>query len=221
MSQMSKTLNVDIDDNFSVYALVERVMQDNITLESRRAMSAISHEIEDSSIIDGANNRIFSSFQRMSKFLPQVGRYEKLAQNAEEIYVFGVMDISDLPNIPRVQYVPLKPHQQLAKEWFLVSYGTDFYSALVTEELTHIDDPDDQREFQGLWTFDLNMVSTLHEWLAGVVGISPNISQMRDEEHDYENQVRLMGRTIQRLMHRNMVLSDQNPQDRKDASVSV
>lgn len=206
---MMKPLQVAIDDTFSVYALVERVMHDNITLSTRPAMSAISHEIEDATIIDGAHTRIFSSFQLMSKFLPQIKRYEKLAENAAEIYVFGVMDVDSLPDIPRVNYVALEPHQQLAKEWFLVSYGTDFYSALVTEELTSIDDPDDQREFKGLWTFDLAMVSTLHEWLAGLMGISPQISQMRDNDHDYENQVRLMGHTIQRLMQRNMLLTGQ------------
>lgn len=202
---MHNLTQIDIDPTFSVYGLVDRVTRESTTLRSRKAMTLISHEIENATLIDKAPTRIFSSFQRMSRFLPQQKRYAQLAQHAQEIYVFGVQDIPEyqMPDLGHnVFYVPLRPDHQLAKEWFLVSYGPDFYSALATEELTDIDDPDHLRQFRGLWSFDLAMVSTLHEWLSGVVGLSPRLSQANDDVHDYENQVKVMASTIGRLLDR-------------------
>ncbi len=201
---MNNALNVDIDPSFSVYRLVDRVQRESTELASRRTMSLISAEIENATLLDGADNRIFSSFQTMSRFLPQAERYHRLAKTANKIYVFGIPDIKidQLPQIPQVRYVPLEPHHQLAREWFIVSYGTNYYSALATEELTRITDPDDERQFRGLWSFELPMVSTLHEWLCGVVGLSPQLSQAEEGNHDYQNQIKLMGNTIGRLMKR-------------------
>lgn len=199
---MQNNLTVSIDPQFSVYHLVDRVKRESAVLRSRRAMSLISAEIENATLLDNAENRIFSSFQRMSRFKPQIKRYTQMAANADTVYVFGVPDTTDLPHIPNLYYVPIAPTDQLAKEWFLVSYGPQYYSSLVTEELTDIDDPDHLREFRGLWTFELTMVSILHEWLAGIVGIQPQISQAQDGIHDYPNQVKLMSNTISRLMER-------------------
>lgn len=197
---MNARIETHIAPDLSVYRLIARVAGNSTSLHSRRGMSFISHEIEDATMIGGEGNRVFSSFQRMSRFLPQVGRYVQLAEAASEIYVFGIMDVPELPQIRNVHYVPITPDHQLAKEWFLVSYGTPYYSALVTEELSDMNDPDPEREFIGLWTFDLPMVATLHEWLCGVVGISPMVSQMSEGRHDYENQIRLMGNSLVRLM---------------------
>jgi DICT domain-containing protein len=202
---------VDIDPSFSVYGLVGRVMKENILLQSRKGMSLISREIENTTLIDNAQTRVFSSFQRLSRFLPQIDRYRQLAERAEEVYVFGEPDIATLPDIKNLRYVPIKPDSHLAREWFLISYGKDFYSALVTEELTHIDDPDDQRQFRGLWTFDHAIISTLHEWLAGLVGLSPHISQL-NEEPNYPRQVQLMSHTISRIVR------DLSPANRTDGS---
>jgi DICT domain-containing protein len=195
-------LNVDIDLNFSVYHLVDRVESKSAVLQTRLMMSMISAEIENATILDGAPNRIFSSFQRMSRFLPQAERYARMAEHTREIYVFGIPDVDTLPDIRGIYYVPITAQHQLAREWFLVSYGTKYYSALATEELTQITDPDHERRFKGIWSFELGMVSTLHEWLSGVVGFSPMVSQAFDMQHDYPNQVKLMSNTIARMMKR-------------------
>jgi DICT domain-containing protein len=199
---MNHIMSVDVDPNFSVYNLVDRVQRESTELRSRKAMSLISYEIENATLVDHAPNRIFSSFQTMSRFLPQLPRYRQMANISSEIYVFAINDVGDLPTIPNIRYVPISVDHQLAREWFLVSYGPAYYSALATEELSQMTDPDDQRKFKGLWSFELNMVSILHEWLCGVVGVSPLLSQATDSQHDYENQVKLMSNTIGRLLDR-------------------
>ncbi len=159
---------IHIDDHdLSVYRLVQRV-QSAMVISHRRTMNVISHGIEDVAILQETPLRIFSSFQRMSKFVPQVKRYERIAQSAEVTYVFGVPDVEP-PPIPGVHYVYLNAHDRLAREWFLVAAGDGFASALVTEELSHIDDPDEHRRFRGLWTFSPAMIGVLYQWLANTV----------------------------------------------------
>ncbi|RMG73114.1 MAG: hypothetical protein D6711_11585 [Chloroflexi bacterium] len=192
---------INIAPGFSVYQLVERVQkfQGSALINSRRTMNIISYEIENTTIIDGARTRIFSAFQRMSRFLPQIKRYQKLAKHAESIYVFGVPDVP-VPAISNVTYIYLEPHMQLAKEWFLVSYGKDYASALATEEITHIDSPNEQRQFKGIWTFDVSMVAILEEWLTRTVDARPLL--VDESQHDGQSQKQFIQRIYTRINKR-------------------
>lgn len=186
----------NIDPSFSVYGLVQRTRQMQAILNHRRTMTIISHEIENATLIDGAQTVIFSGFQRLSKFLRQIDRYQRIAQNAKAVYVFGQNDVMP-PPIQNITYVPLNRNDHLVKEWFLISYGPEYYSALATEELTDIDDPDEQRVFKGIWTYELPLVSVLYEWLAMSVDMRPEL--MPAEAHNHERQVQLMSNTIGRM----------------------
>lgn len=188
----------NVNPDFSVYNLVGRVREDVAVVNHRRTMTAISHEIENASLVDGAQTTIFSGFQRLSRFMRQEKRYRQLAKNAKAIYVFGEPDITP-PEIEKIIYIPLQPTDELTKEWFLVSYGTDFVSALATREITHIDDPDEQRIFNGIWTFEIELAAILHQWLSGVVGLRP---ELVTEEFNRNQQMRLIGNIIVRMTHR-------------------
>lgn len=200
----------NISPNFSVFRLVERVQASSSIVKHRRAMTVISHEIENATLIDNAQTTIFAGFQRMSRFLPQVARYEKIATRARSIYIFGVPDVA-LPTLPNITYVPLKPTDQLTKEWFLVSLGRDYASALATEELTHIDDPDEKREFKGVWTFDSELVIILHDWLTQTVGLRSGIdpSTLLHDRH----QLSYLGEVMMRMKQRVERLARQGKED--------
>lgn len=191
----------NIDPKFSVYGLVKRSLRDKAVLNHRRTMSVISNEIENATLIDNASTVVFSSFQRMSRFLPQEKRYRELASKGKHVYVFGEVDC-DLPTIANLSYVPLKPTDLLSKEWFIVSFGHDYFSALATQELSNIDDPDEKRVFKGVWTFDVFVVGILHEWLSGIVGL--RLEERLDDRHDYLKQAELLSNTIGRISVRMM-----------------
>src|SRR4051794_40665931 len=152
-----------IDPTFSVYHMIERIERKSILFNHRRAMSLISYEIENATLLDSAKTRIFAGFQYLSKFLPQVKRYERIAANAESVYIFAVPDVQP-PEIANMHYIDLKPSDQMAKEWFVISHGVPYSSALATEEISQFSDPDDQRQFKGIWTFDLAIVGIMHDW---------------------------------------------------------
>jgi DICT domain-containing protein len=184
-----------IDPKFSVYGLVKRSLRDKAVLKHRRTMSVISNEIENATLLDDASNLIFSSFQRLSRFLPQEQRYRQLAAKAKHVYVFGELDV-EVPRIANLTYVPLQPSDQLAKEWFIVSFGRDYFSALATQELSHIDDPDSQRMFKGVWSFDVFVVGLLHQWLSSIVNLR---TTGLEETHDYLSQAQLISNTMTRI----------------------
>jgi hypothetical protein len=184
-----------LDSTFSVF----RGLRDAELLRAirrRQTMQLISSTLENATIQDKARTRIFAGFQRMGKFVRRLARYHELSFKAELVYVFGVPDVT-VPKIPNVIYVPLKPTDQLAKEWFLVSYGPEYWSALATQEITSIDDPDALRRFDGYWTFDHTLIAKLHDQLAGVVGAPP--LTFDPVKRNLDRQVFLMGRAMDRL----------------------
>lgn len=190
---------MQIDPTLSVYNLVTRTKVQNTLVNHRRTMSAISYEIENATLIDGAKTRIFSGFQRLSKFLPQVKRYEEIARRAESVHIFGIADAAP-PPLQNVVYVGLPPNAQLAKEWFIISYGRDYMSVLATEEQTHIDDPDHLRVFKGVWSFDHEMASILSDWLSSALGM--RTLEIEESQRNYPRMMELMGKSMSRMISR-------------------
>jgi DICT domain-containing protein len=193
-------MSINIDPSFSVYGLVERAQKITPTsiLYSRATMNQISHQIENATLIDGAKTRFFSSFQFLSRFIPQVERYRQIAETAESVYVFGIDDMQgNLPHIPNLTYVKLDRYDQIAKEWFLVSYNDRFASVLATEEISDMDSPDAERQFKGVWTFDIEMAQILNNWLTSMVG-GRELKGQRDK-HDYRAQTILVNNIMKRM----------------------
>ncbi|MFQ3536064.1 MAG: DICT sensory domain-containing protein [Aggregatilineales bacterium] len=195
---------IAIDPALSVYALAARVADSSMMINHRRTMTLISYEIENAVLHDGAKARIFSGFQKMSFFVPQLKRYQQLAERAESIYVFGVPDVP-LPDIPNITYVAINPRDQLAREWFLVADAPDYASILATEELTSWDDPDEKRVFKGVWSFDERIVSIVQEWLSSLVDARP----LGERKRDPKAQLHYMQRTTMRIANRLIRLSEQ------------
>lgn len=213
---------VNLDSRFSVYHLVERLQNKNTQmLQDRKTMNTISYEIENTTLIDHAQTVIFAGFQRMSKFLPQIKRYTRIAQEAKAVYVFGIPDV-EVPQIPNITYIALESHFQLAKEWFLVSLGAQFGSALATEELTNIDDPDEIRQFRGVWTFDVSMVAILNEWLMRTVDAQTAI--ITEDEINKENQELMIKNIYQRMMKQigtNTLMPASHPKPKSDTQENL
>jgi len=196
---------VNIDHSFSVYHLIERIQKHSDVISQRKTMNIISYEIENATLKDGERTRIFSGFQRMSKFLPQVNRYRQMAKTAESIYVFGIPDIQP-PQIENIHYINLEPTDQLSKEWFIVSYGESYSSTLATEELSHIDMPDSQRQFKGIWTFNVTLTAILEGWLTRTVDAPPLM--IDEERHNFMRHKQVIRNTMQRLDNRSLRKQD-------------
>jgi DICT domain-containing protein len=190
-------MTIVIDPTFSVFQLVQRTQEHKHLIRHRKTMSQISFEIEDATLESGRKTRIFAGFQYMSKFLPQLDRYRKMAAHNESIYVFGIPDVP-VPAIARVHYVKLSPTDQLSKEWFVVGYGRNYASALATEEISTFTDPDHERVFNGVWTFNPLIVSIIGDWISSAVDAQPIRSEVDDITH--QQHVSSVIRSIRRVI---------------------
>ncbi|MFQ3567115.1 MAG: DICT sensory domain-containing protein [Aggregatilineales bacterium] len=161
-------MELNIDPNFSVWGLTQRVRTGSTLLNHRKTMNLMSYAIEDVTLIEKEPTRVFAGFQRFSRFRPQAKRYAQIAKLAQMTYVFGIPDVAP-PSIPGITFVPLTSRDQLAREWFLVSSNDAFACALVTQEITSEVTRDSERMFEGILSFDVRLVEILDEWLVRTV----------------------------------------------------
>ena len=187
-----------LDPAFSVYRMYEANHNQNYLLRHRRTMTQISHEIENAVVMGTSGSvRVLSGFQRLSKFLPELERYKSLARSAESVYVFGVPDVEP-PKLSNVHYIHLSPDDQLAREWFVIAAGMGYSSVLASEEVTHIDDPDEARLFKGWWIFNPLLVSLIADKLSEQMGVKPLAYELSDIQHGQH--ARKMLNSINRVM---------------------
>lgn len=163
----------DIELDFSLWPVVDRWETSYLFANYKGVLTTISHEIEQGLKRTGNQPRLFAGFQKLSLFIPQVKRYRRLARSAGHLWVFGIPDVIP-PQIENVTYVYLTQRHALAKEWFIVVDGQDFFSALIAQDLSGFSVPDPQRQFRGVWTFDDELVHTLQQQLSLAIGLPPH-----------------------------------------------
>jgi hypothetical protein len=211
-------MTIVIDPAFSVYRLVERTNAHSAVLRHRDTMIRISHEIENATIVEGARSRIFAGFQRFSRFLPQMARYQRLAQKAELVFVFGIPDVT-LPPITNVTYVPLAPTDELAREWFLISYGRDYASALATQEIaSSVQQRDEDRQFRGFLNYKPALASILNNWLTSAVDAPP--VYLEPEQVNMQRLKDIQRRSISRFQSQIARLNDNESESRLHAELT-
>ncbi len=184
--------------DISLYRMIPQDVRDSVFVNSVPLMNVISHEIEDVVINNQLRVDFYAGFQCFSFFTRQLKRYTRLARVCRRVYVWGVPDI-DPPAIPGVEYMPLHPDQALAREWFLVVDTPTFFTALLTQETTygqHV--PKGYRRFEGIWTYDSDIVSRAHLLVSQLLGVNyPGVS-IRDYEQQSKHLVQISNRLVQR-----------------------
>lgn len=116
-------------------------------------MTEISHMIEDMVISNPGVADLHVSFQYFSRFADQQGRYIKISQNANGLWIYGTPDAS-LPALERTTTVDTS-QTPLEHYWFVVAYGAGLSAALLAEEITPTDRlPDEPRMYEGFYTFE-------------------------------------------------------------------
>ena len=201
----------DIELDFSLWPVVDRWETSYLFANYKGVLTTISHEIEQGLKRTGTQPRLFSGFQKLSLFIPQVKRYRRLARSAGHIWVFGIPDVIP-PKIENVTYVYLTQRHALSKEWFIIVDGQDFFSALIAQDLSGFAVPDPQRQFRGVWTFDDELVLTLQQQISIAIGVPP---QTRKEigPRNYSRHLAAISQSasnlVDRLETRNQIIKRQ------------
>lgn len=143
-------------------------------------MQAISHVIEDQAMTLGGSFRFYTAFQKYSRAKNQQVRYRKLLEVKNPVYLFGIPDVSlwKDPNLIEVSLdttiIPGQPH--LSRNWFVILYNPQLVSmALVSREVPSKPRPAGApdklvyRNFEGFWTYDMNVISEVVTILDGYI----------------------------------------------------
>ncbi len=187
-----------LQQDFALYPLAEKWGVRQVYAFYRGALKTLSFNMEESILNMQCKGSLFAGFQKFSFFLPRIKMYKKLAQVVDNIWIFGIPDVS-LPQIPNIHYVPISEEHQLVKEWFLLIDSPQFFSCLVAEDLTGLDTPSHEREFRGIWTFDDVLVTYLQTRLVNSLDI-PQLTRHSKSIEDFSQQLTAVGSITNRLV---------------------
>lgn len=143
--------------HISLYKLITGKHRNALFVNTIDMMNIISQHLEDVVLNKKLAVDFYAGFQRYSYLQKQADRYSKLAQVARSVHVFGVPDNVEASQISGLKLIPLQTQDALAEEWFLVINAPYFYTALLTREVKS--SVTGERRFEGIWTYDENVVS--------------------------------------------------------------
>jgi DICT domain-containing protein len=161
---MQAKIPLRVDPNFSVYDTFMKIRPLNIFSEHPKMLHKWCSIIEDKIIQESFNIKVFAGFQQLEYFLPIVERYKKIAEVAQNVYIFG-KPYADMPTIDKLHYVHLKPEDQLSKEWFLVIKHESYTRSLASLNMSEDDTPRSHRIFKGVLTSDSAIIDVAYQQL--------------------------------------------------------
>jgi hypothetical protein len=151
------TLPMQINQDFSVYELIEKRSASNIFLTNESHMIHFSRIIERDILLCQLNCSVYVGIQSLSHLIPIIDRYQQIAQVAEGVYVFGVADMT-VPQLPSLNLVLLSPDLKLSREWFIVVNHPDYARVLSAREIGASSNEHSERTFKAILTSDRKIV---------------------------------------------------------------
>ena len=123
----------------------------------KRTLVALSRAIEHETLAHAAAPVLFAAFQLESFYRVVEFRYRRLAEQADEAYVFA-----DFPELRRARHapteVPIARDDALGNEWAVVVDAPGFAACLLAWEQPGVTEPgspgDLERRFEAIWTLD-------------------------------------------------------------------
>lgn len=143
--------------------------QDLRSVHSLATMNVISHLIEDQILNHKLTVDLYAGFQRFSDFSEQLPRYMRLGDLCRRVFVFGVADIQP-PSIPGIEFIELSPTSALGRERFLLVNTSDFWAALLAQEIEGSKTNTGAKPFDGVWFFDEQVIERVSLLISQVMG---------------------------------------------------
>jgi DICT domain-containing protein len=165
--------------NISLYNAVVGGIDLKQVVRSVPLMNTISHQIERQILKEKMAIDLYSGFQHLSFFKPQIPTYQQLGAVCQSVTIFGVAD-AEMPSLPNTQFLALDSKSPLVQEWFLLVDTPEFWTVLATHELKP-DPVSGERRFEGVWTFDAVIVARASRSLRKAVGHSNQTITRRSE----------------------------------------
>lgn len=128
----------------------------------------ISHQMEDMVLRHHLPAMIFTGFQKSSHWRQETARYRALAQTALQVCIFAGDTLPPESEASQV-HVELQGDDPLRQEWFLLILGPEYTVLLCGRDNLTPTEEEATREFDTIWTFDVNLIVRTLDMLEEVV----------------------------------------------------
>lgn len=169
----------------SIYRTIANQYEHLRAVNTVSMMNTISHQIEEQIRTHRMPIDFWAGFQRFSRFPAQLRRYSQLGLVCRRVTVFGVPDARP-PLIQGVEFIEIEEKSPLSQEWFLLVDTPNFWTLLSTQETaTRRDAISGGRAFEGLWSFDAQVVERASKLLSEMTGRA--YQPVRERNHEQQN----------------------------------
>ncbi|MCU0552593.1 MAG: ATP-binding protein [Leptolyngbya sp. Prado105] len=146
-------------------ALLGEIPQVRPQIYFKSSLTALSHAMEDQVLAGNDRPVVIASFQRERFYRQEAHRYLRIASRTDQVYILAAPETDFTDRSEHYETIAFEPEDGLSQEWHLVVVSEQYASCLICRErdLTaenqapplHVDQ---SRRFEGIWTFDRNIV---------------------------------------------------------------
>ncbi|HTL89434.1 MAG TPA: DICT sensory domain-containing protein [Leptolyngbya sp.] len=147
-------------------ALLKTLPQVRPQLYFKSSLTALSHAMEDQVLAGKDRPLVIASFQRERFYRQEAHRYLRIADRTDQVYVLAAPETDFTNRSEHYETIAFEPGDGLSQEWHLIVMGEQYASCLICRERAlsaedqtvpplHVDQ---SRRFEGIWTFDRNVV---------------------------------------------------------------
>ena len=120
----------------------------------KSSLTALSHAMEDQVMADSDQPLIIASFQRERFYRQEAHRYRRIAEKSDQVYVLAAPETEFKHSSDFHEMIAFEPEDTLNQEWHLVVIGNHYASCLICRERVSASSIDNNRRFEGIWTFE-------------------------------------------------------------------
>ncbi|EKQ66742.1 putative sensor protein [Leptolyngbyaceae cyanobacterium JSC-12] len=132
----------------------------------KSSLTALSHAMEDQVLAGSDRPLVIANFQRERFYRQEANRYLRISERTDQVYVLAAPETDFKNQSNHYETVAFEPTDALAQEWHLVVLGPNYASCLLCRERQGMGvpevsvqlGPDQARRFEGIWTFDRQIV---------------------------------------------------------------
>ncbi len=136
----------------------------------KSSLTALSHAMEDQVLAGDDRPLVIASFQRERFYRQEAHRYLRIADRTDQVYVLTAPEADFINRSDQYETIAFAPGDGLGQEWHLVVLGQNYAACLICKEKPMEGTPpelhvDQSRRFEGIWTFDRQIVFKAAELL--------------------------------------------------------
>jgi signal transduction histidine kinase/DICT domain-containing protein len=144
----------------------------------KSSLTALARAMQDLVLTDNEPYLVIANFQQEKFFRQQAKRFQRMTLTSDHVYILGVPDTESRFAVANSGYetIPLESTDTIAGERYLVIVGQKYSACLVIREKFSVSElkdvkfvADQEKRFEGIWSFNRDITYTAADWLLGII----------------------------------------------------